>query len=254
MKMPKHSLKVDRFKRILHAVDKHKRVSLSGLENMLDASRITIQRDLVELEKRNLLTRFHGGAMSMAYSGNLKDHSIRKTINIEVKRAIASKAVSLVKPGSYIGMDASSTVYYMSECDFPKDVFILTPGIDTFTNLSLKENLQVVLSGGRLNKKTNTLAGAEALEMIKKFRFDFVFVSAESYIPGSAFFDPYEDEVLLKRALIESAVNTVMLLDTSKIAAAGGIKLCENDEVNCLITDKPNNRELKKVFKGRLLL
>jgi DeoR/GlpR family transcriptional regulator of sugar metabolism len=246
-------LKIDRHKHILQAISDRKRVSLSELESMVNASRITIQRDLVELEDRHLLRRFHGGAMTKEYAGNFYDHSVRKTVNVDVKRKIAEKAVQLVHTGSHIAMDASSTVYYMSECMFPENVHVVTLGVDTFSRLSEQSRMELILAGGRLNRMTNTLSGPEAVEVIRKYHFDLVFISAEALVPGFGFVDPYADEIMVKRALMESSEKSVILLDSSKIYHTAGLKLCAADDVDYLITDSPSDKELRKTFKGRIL-
>ena len=248
------SFKIDRFKKIITTVNSNKRISLSQLEELLGVSRITVQRDLVELENRKVLKRFHGGAMSLEYSEDLYDHDLKKSVNVAAKKLIASKAASLIKEGYYIGLDSSSTVYYLSETIFAGNVFAFTCGIDSFKNLMTRDDIQVVLAGGRMNKKTNTLSGPEIIEMIRKFHFDLVFISAESCIPEVGFFDPHAEEVQVKRALIDSSNQTVMLIDTSKIArTANGIKVCDIQEIDYVVTDRPEKSGLQNIFKDNLL-
>jgi DeoR/GlpR family transcriptional regulator of sugar metabolism len=247
-------LKIDRLKKIIGTVNSNKRISLLQLEKLLSVSRITIQRDLVELENRKLLRRFHGGAMSLEYSEDLYDHDVKKSVNVAAKKIIAAKAAPLIKEGAYIGLDSSSTVYYLSETIFAGNVLVFTCCVDSFKNLLNRDDIQVVLAGGRMNKKTRTLSGPEIIEMIGKFRFDLVFVSAESYIPEIGFFDPHAEEVQVKRALIESANQTVMLIDSSKIAAtAKGIKVCDISEIDYLVTDKPEKSGLKNIFNDKII-
>ncbi|MBN2187854.1 MAG: DeoR/GlpR transcriptional regulator [Chitinispirillaceae bacterium] len=248
------SLKIDRFKKIISTVNSNKRISLVQLEKLLNVSRITIQRDLVELENRKLLRRFHGGAMSLEYSEDLYDHNFKKSVNIAAKKIIAVKAASLIKEGAYIGLDSSSTVYYLSETIFAGNVLVFTCSVDSFRNLLNRDDIQVVLAGGRMNKKTRTLSGPEIIEMIRRFHFDTVFISAESYIPDMGFFDPHAEEVQVKRALMESANRTVMLVDSSKVAAtANGIKVCDLAEIDCVVTDKPEKSGLKNIFNDKIV-
>ncbi len=247
------SFKIDRHRHILRTVAQKRRVSLADLESMLNASRITVQRDLLELESRSLIKRFHGGAMAPDYAGNLYDHSLRKSLNVGIKRRVASKAARLIAASFHIGMDASSTVYYMAECILPPDVSVLTLGVDTFSKLSEQTGLELVLAGGRLNRSTGTLCGAEAVDVIRKFHLDAVFISAESFVPEFGFIDPCPDEIMVKRALIESSEKTVILLDSSKISQNAGLRLCTEKEVSHLVTDNPDHRELKRIFKRRLV-
>lgn len=246
-------LKVDRFKQILSLVNSKKRISLSDLEKTLKTPRITIQRDLVELENRRLVCRFHGGAMSIDFSGNFYNYDMKKSIRIAAKKKIAAKANRLLGENSAICLDSSSTVYYLSETIFPTNVLVLACSLDAFKNLSAREDVQAVLAGGRMHRKTATFYGQEMVAIIKKFHFDIAFISAEAFVPDHGFFDPHEEEVAVKRALIESSEKTVMMIDTSKICTAAGIKVCGNDEVDIVITDNPEISPLKELFKGRLL-
>ena len=234
-------------------VNQRKRVALADIEATLAVSRITVQRHLVELEERKLIRRFHGGAMSLDFSENLSDHTIKKTINVEIKRAIAVKAAALVKPGMFIGLDASSTVHYLSEQMFPSNVTAVTSGIDTFNSLSQNTGITTILSGGRLNPQTKNLAGPEAIETVRRYHYDLVFISAEWFDPKRGFFDPYEDEAQLKRALIVSASRVAMLLDSTKIGSQGGVQVAAIDEVSHMVTDNAQDRRLKGIFGSKLI-
>ncbi len=251
-KMPPE-LKTDRFRKIVSIVNSNQRVSLADLERQLGASRITVQRDLVELESRSLLRRFHGGAMSIEYSEELYDPDVKKTVNVTAKKRIAAKAAELVKEGFYIGLDSSSTVYYLSEALFAGQVLVLACGVDSYKNLSSRGDIELVLAGGRLNKKTNTLSGYEMVSTIRRFQFDLVFISADSFTADRGFFVAHPGEIEVKRALIESSKKTAMLMDASKICEANGTKVCDVDEVDFVITDSPNRPDLKKVFRDRLM-
>jgi DeoR/GlpR family transcriptional regulator of sugar metabolism len=246
-------LKVDRHKQILAIVNTQKRISLMDLEAVLRTPRITIQRDLVELENRSLLRRFHGGVMSNDFSGDFYNYDMKKNVRIESKKKIAAKANRLLRENSTVCLDASSTVYYLSETMFPANMTVLACSIDAFKNLSNRDDLQVVLGGGRFHRKTATLYGPELIAAIRKFHFDMAFISAESFIPGRGFFDPHEEEVAVKRALIESSENTVLMIDSSKFAPAAGIQVCENDDITWVITDSPDMASMRKMFRNRLM-
>ena len=246
-------LKVDRFKQILSLVNSLKRISLADLEKTLGAPRITVQRDLVELENRKLVRRFHGGVMSIDFSDDFYNYDLKKSIHVEEKKKIAAKANSLVRENSAICLDSSSTAYFLSETMFPTNVLALACGIDAFRNLSTREDGRAILAGGRMHPKTSTLYGPEMLATIRKFHFDLAFISSEAFVPGLGFFDPHEEEVAVKRALIESSKKIVMMIDASKISNASGIRVCENDEVDFVVTDNPEKSPLRKSFKDRLL-
>ena len=97
------------------------------------------------------------------------------------------------------------------------------------------------------------LYGPEMIGTIKKFHFDCAFISSEAFVSSRGFFDPHEEEVAVKRALIESSGKIAMMIDASKIAPAAGICVCGNDEIDFVVTDDLENPLLKKTFKNRLI-
>lgn len=247
------SLKVDRHKQILSLINSRKSVSLAELEELLNTARITIQRDLIELENTKLIRRFHGGAMSNEYSRDFYNYEQKKSVHVAAKKKIAEKANRLLQTNQAVCLDASSTVYYLSETLLPVDITVLACSIDVFRNVSGREDIQAVLAGGRLNGKTGLMYGPEMISVIRKFHFDCAFISAEAFVPGRGFFDPHEDAVEVKRALIESSDKTIVMIDSSKVVSGAGICVCESDEVDIVVTDDPEKSPLKKVFKERVL-
>ena len=247
------SLKIDRLKQILGLINSRKRISLTELEKTLHAPRITVQRDLVELENRKLIRRFHGGAMSIDFSSDFYNYDQKKSVQVEAKKNIAAKANKLLHEKAAICLDSSSTVYYLSETIFPANMMVLASSIDAFRNLSSREDVQVVFAGGRLHRKTATFYGPEMIAMIRQFHFDYAFISAEAFIPGRGFFDPHEEAVAVKHALIESSEKTVMMIDTSKVKTGSGIRVCDSDDIDFVVTDNPGTSPLRKIFKNRLL-
>ena len=107
--------KVERHKMILNLLAERKAIALKDLEEIFHCARITIQRDLVELERKGLLTRIHGGATLKDFDPNAYSHENRLLLHAEKKQKIAKQAVLLLQEHLFICMDASSTVYYMSE-------------------------------------------------------------------------------------------------------------------------------------------
>ena len=139
--------KTERHRTILNLLPEKASITLKELENHLYCSRITIQRDLVELENKGLLNRVHGGATLKNFDLANYGHDKRLLIQSDRKKKIAKKAISLIKSDMYIFLDASSTSYFLSEHIFPDNVRIVTSGIDTFLNLQKNKNIQSILTG-----------------------------------------------------------------------------------------------------------
>ncbi len=249
--------KVDRHHRILDVLATQRRALLPDLEREIDASRITIQRDLVELEERGLIKRFHGGAMLTDYEVAPLAHSKRMTVNREAKRRVAAVAAREIRPRTFVAFDASSTVYYLCERLYPDDVTIITSGLDTFVNLQDANNgrrVFPILTGGRLQPETHTLVGPDALRTISEYHYEAFFFSAYSVIAGGGIYESNEENAEVKRAFVERSERKILVLDQSKFENRGGARICGIEDIDIVITDQPPEPAIAELFDGRLVI
>lgn len=245
--------KTERHRTILNLLPEKTSITLKELENHLYCSRITIQRDLVELESKGLLNRVHGGATLKNFDLANYGHDKRLLIQSDKKKKIAKKAISLIKADMYIFLDASSTSYFLSEHIFPDNVRIITSGIDTFLNLQKNKNIQSILTGGRINPLNRTLVGPEAISVINQFHFNIAFFSADSIIEDKGVYSSDEEAAAISSAGIKNSDKKIFLFDSSKVHIHGGAKVCNLDTVDTIVTDDVENPYILKLFEGKIL-
>ena len=245
--------KTERHRTILNLLPEKTSITLKELENHLYCSRITIQRDLVELESKGLLNRVHGGATLKNFDLANYGHDKRLLIQSDRKKKIAKKAISLIKSNMYIFLDASSTSYFLSEHIFPDNVRIITSGIDTFLNLQKNKNIQSILTGGRINPLNRTLVGPEAISVINQFHFNIAFFSADSIIEDKGVYSSDEEAAAISSAGIKNSDKKIFLFDSSKVHIHGGAKVCNLDTVDTIVTDDVENPYILKLFEGKIL-
>lgn len=245
--------KIERHRTILNLLPEKTSITLKELENHLFCSRITIQRDLFELENKGLLNRVHGGATLKNFDLANYGHDKRLIIQSDKKKKIAKKAISLIKSDMYIFLDASSTSYFLSEHIFPDNVRIVTSGIDTFLNLQRNKNIQVILTGGRINPQNRTLVGSEAISVIKQFHFNIAFFSADSIIENKGVYSSDEEAAAVASAGIEHSNKKILLFDSSKVHIRGGAKVCNLDIVDTIVTDDVEKPYILNLFEGKIL-
>jgi DeoR/GlpR family transcriptional regulator of sugar metabolism len=245
--------KIARHRIILNLLADKKMIELKQLEKILHCSRITIQRDLIELENKGFIKRIHGGATLTGFELNTYDHEKRLLLHSNKKKIIANKAIRLIKENQLLCFDASSTVYFLTEELFPPLVQIVTTGIDTFLNLQKNKKMRVVLTGGHINRNSKTLVGAEAIDVIRSFYFDSAFFSADAIIKDKGIFDSNENTAQISKTMIEQSAVKILLFDTSKIKNKRGAKICNCTDIDYIVTDDTGCTFLKDLFKERLL-
>jgi DeoR/GlpR family transcriptional regulator of sugar metabolism len=249
--------KVDRHHRILEVLAVDQRALLPDLEELIEASRITIQRDLVELEERGLIRRFHGGAMLSSYDLAPLAHSRRMSVNRDAKRRLAAVAARQIKPDTFVGLDASSTIYHISDTTLPGGVTVVNSGLDTFVNLQATNpgrGIQPIVTGGRFQPETHTLVGPDAIRAIGAYHYEAFFFSAYSVIAGGGVYEYSEENTEVKRTFVERSDRRILVLDQSKFGQRGGVRICGLDEVDLVITDGRPDTDLAEILGDRLVI
>jgi len=200
-------------------VQSAKTVQLDELAERLGVSRMTIHRDLDFLESRGLLRKDRGSATaesSLLFESNF--HYRLQFENTE-KQALAHAATQLVESGNVVMIDDSTTTLAM--CDVLETLENLTVITNSFAvceRLRGATNIQMILTGGTYNDTLCGFYGRVCEQTLNKLRADWAFLSASSVI-DSALYHQDQDVVRMKRAMMEAAENSVLLLTAPKFKA-----------------------------------
>lgn len=155
-------LVAERYEKIVEWVDAQGSMRVTELSERCGVTEETIRRDLDKLEQAGRLRRSHGGAVSVKYKDELQSeipYPERAVAHAEEKRRIAEEAVKLVEPGDRIALDASTTAWYMAAGLPNIPLTVLTNSIKVAAELSTKEQIRVIATGGQLASKSLSLSG-----------------------------------------------------------------------------------------------
>lgn len=198
----------------------------------------TVRRKLNLLQQNGLITRTHGGAKINDSNMILPGFTFRFHQNIKEKRAIASVASTLIKDGDVIFLDGSTSAFYVATfLKAFKNIKIITNGIDTLCELS-KANLKVYSTGGAISQSNNSvLVGYQGESVISQFKADVVFFSVASITSDGNLYDCFEEEIPMRKAMLNHSKTKVLLLDKTKFDAPSSYSLCRLNDVDILITN-----------------
>ncbi|MDD5687829.1 MAG: DeoR/GlpR family DNA-binding transcription regulator [Elusimicrobia bacterium] len=232
-------LKFDRHAVILNELSENGSVSLSGLMSKISRPRLTIQRDLVELEKTGKLKRVHGGAVLLNQDFVLKGipKIIREKENIDVKRKLAKKAAELISEKDVVCIDGSTTCGQMAQFIPDVPINIVTPSIELFLALGGKKNLIPVLPGGMLSKNTQDLVGNFTSDIIARFSYSLCFISADGFDFRRGSLELNYEQSAVKKTMIENSKKIILLIDSTKLENNKGVLTCKNKDIYKIITD-----------------
>ena len=208
-------LKTERKQLILEELNQHHVVSLEKLVSLLETSESTVRRDLDELEAENKLRRVHGGAElphSLQEEETIQEKSVK---NLQEKKLLAHKAVSLIKEKDVIFIDAGTTTAFLIKELSNKDITVVTNSIHHAVQL-VEKQIPTVMVGGSVKMTTDASIGGVALNQINQLHFDRAFIGMNG-VDENYYTTPDMEEGAIKRAIIDNAKQTYVLVDASKV-------------------------------------
>ena len=229
----------DREKYILERLLKKKRVTVKELAAELYASEPSIRRDLLRLEKQNLVRRVHGGAILEEHSESLTKipYVIREIEDRDAKSIIAAKAAALVQDGDVIMLDASSTACAMIPYLSGKsNLTVITNGLKTLIKLG-EYGINAYSTGGHLAPSCMSLVESDAGCMIEKNNADIAFFSCRGLSPEGFLTDFFIEENIVRREMIRRAQKSVLLCASEKFNKTYMHNLCSIHDIDRVISE-----------------
>jgi DeoR family fructose operon transcriptional repressor len=228
--------------RILERLAQQRSVTVSELAEAFGASESTIRRDLDDLERQGLLRRTHGGAVAVdavaSFEPSLQEKDVRYP---QEKQAIARAAAELVRPGDTVLLDAGTTTLQIARQLATLELTVVTNSVPIAMELSSTPQARVhlMLLGGDLRRTTGALVGPFAERMLADLHVDLLFLGANGLHADRGVTTPNPLEAAVKAAMIRSARRVAVVADHSKVGQVSLVKVCDWDEVDLLITDRP---------------
>lgn len=202
--------------KIAEFINKEEWASVEDLAKKFCVSLETARRDLTALENQGLVVRRYGGAFSTETSDVGTPFNIRKNENAHFKKTIASKALKLVKEGMAIGLDASTSSWFLAKMlpDIP--LTVVTNGLTIAQALRNRHKVRVLCPGGEYSEKYECFVGSITEAGLRNFTLDVAFVSCFGIDQHSGAWDSNEVNAHAKRVMLAVSKKGVLLADPSK--------------------------------------
>lgn len=247
---PHKDLAPDRQERLRELIRANGTIRVEQLCEMVPVSPATVRRDLEALEAKGLIRRVHGGAMS---TENRRDEPLfdeKISVSLKQKRAIAEKAASLVCPGDTVFLDGGSTTLELARLlSARSDITIVTNSLRATLELS-GTGPQVILIGGELRRRSQTMVGSLTRLMLGQIHFDRAFMGTIGITAHSATTtDP--NEAFTKELVMKQAAEVIMLADSTKAGKVSFATVGAIEDIDTLITDKEFDPKLEKALRKK---
>lgn len=241
-------LKEERHQKILNEVSLRNRVLLNDIAEHLDVSVDTVRRDVKELDKKQLLKKVHGGAISLGFTSNINSVEV---YDIDEKQLIAHKAVGQIQDGSAIFIDGGTTCMELAKA-IPnnKKITCFTLSLHIAMELVHKEGVDLIFIGGKVSNVSHMSISAGAINELSQITFDQSFIGT-GYIDAVHGLSEFDWEVVqIKRAIIKSSKKTILLCISKKFNSQQKYKCVNVNAITTIVTELEPKDKLFEPFRS----
>ena len=241
----------DRRERIIEVLRQQDEVTVVELSHRLGVSEVTTRKDLQQLEEQGYLTRVRGGAV-VSGRGQLElRFAARQQLNLEEKRRIASRCVEMIKPGSTIFLDGSTTAYQMTRLlrDM-QNLTVVTTGLYAALELSFAPDVTTIVVGGILRRRTSSLVDTLTPRLLRRLHVDIAFLSSRGFTPEQGMMESDLREAQCKRAMAETAAQKIAMIDRSKFGHVFVATSLLPEEIDLLVVDSGLPADLQNAVQA----
>lgn len=249
--MSKKNSTVERRSLIIEDLEFNGKVDVRELSTKLGVSEVTIRNDLAQLEKKNILIRARGGALRMDPVGIDYHISEKDKINIKAKQRIGIAAAKFVGSGDTIMIDSGTTsMEFVRNLDSKLELTVITNALNIANQLHQNDNVQVIIPGGVLRKKSFSLIGTAAEKSLRNYFCDKLFLGVDGIDVENGLSTPNIEEAHFNGTMIEMSHQIIVLADSSKIGKRSLALIGPISKIDVLITDAGITNEQKAAFEN----
>ncbi len=243
-------LAAERRNLILEELRRDERVLVGNLAVQFGVSEETIRRDLSTLEELGLANKCYGGA-TLADNRNAPPFRVRKKLNTDEKKAVASMVASLVDDGDFLMLDDSSTCYFIVRAlHGKKGLTIVTNSIEIILELSgAHEDWNVISTGGHLDQDVFAFFGRKAEETIRSFHVDKAIISCTGVDLDGRFTEAGINNANIKQSMMASAKQTILAMDSHKFNKTAFISVGDMSQISTIVTDQDPGLQWREFLK-----
>ena len=228
----------ERRDRIVKILEENSKILVPELCDHFEVSPATIRKDLRDLEGKGRLKRTHGGAIPLRQASFEPNSHLKEAENIEEKHRIAVCAAGFIENGDTIALDTGTTTLELAKClTAKKDLTVMTNDLKIASFLENNSDANIILVGGVLRRNFHCTTGPMTVSSMTAFNVDKAFMASNAFSLEKGFTTPGIDQAEVKKAMISTASQIFVLLDSSKLGRISFIKFADINDIDKLITD-----------------
>ena len=244
----------ERLNEILAIIKEEKKVLVKELSEKFNVSESMIRKDLQRLEKEGKIKRTYGGAILERESSYDEKTNSRVFIDLESKSYLGELVVDIIEDNDVVFLDISTTNHTIAMMlgATKKNLTIITNMNRIAMEFDRAPNVDVILIGGRYNKKLGGTVGSAAIEEIKKFKITKAFVGAGGINIEENFISNFNyDEAAVKKEILRCSKKRYIVANYEKLYKDGAYKFATLDDIDYIVTEKEPEGNIKEILNQK---
>lgn len=232
-------LQEKRFANTVEYLKIHKTAKISELAKLNHVSVDTVRRDLETLEGYGVLEKVRGGAVWREESLEQHVYEMRTTLHKEEKGELSKLVNRVLEDGKTVVLGSGSTTVQMAQeiAANYKRLTVITNDLDIVKIMSRRDGIRLIVLGGLLDPDENAVYGARCEEEIQNYNADVCILAVNGISAEKGISDFRLNQMETFKRMMEISGEVVIAADNSKFDRVSCMKLCEINEIDCVLCD-----------------
>ncbi len=229
---------IERQQEIVRLTQQLGKVAVRELADRFAVSEVTIRSDLAVLDQKKLLVRSRGGALINSELSRELSLKEKRHCYSALKQQLGAAAAALIRDGDRVILDSGTTTQQVAaNLASHKDLIVMTNGLNIAMELAQSEEVEVMLTGGLLRKKSMSFYGNVAEKSLRDYNFNKLILGVDGFDLKAGLTTHFEKEASLNRLMCDIANEIIVVTDSSKFDQRAFHVICGSANIHSLVTD-----------------